>query len=111
MVKRRIEREKLKDGLRAWLERKAETVNQQARREESKPQNVTGLVRIFTDSKKSRCGCEENVREYTHAKWGRRGWEMQKETTRREPTRARVWALRRFWESGNVRGVGVSIMV
>jgi hypothetical protein len=110
-VKRRIEKEKLKDGLRAYLERKAETVYRQSKREEARvPQSVTGLVRKFTAARSPKIfhGVDDG-REYAQSKWGRKGWKVQQEKLAREPARAKVWALRRFWESGASKSVAIAI--
>lgn len=80
-AKRRIERERVKDGLRAWLERKAAQVHE---RGEGERRSVRGLIRLFT----ARKNATENREKRGPAK-----------RPSSEPTRAHVHHMRRFWES------------
>ncbi|KAL9086104.1 MAG: hypothetical protein Q9159_004339 [Coniocarpon cinnabarinum] len=95
-TKRRVEKERLKDGLRAWLERKAEGVREKARTEDEGPGGVRRLVRRFTARWKSGDGEIVKVNDASSAeKWpvARRGCARDE-----APTRAHVYSLRRFWE-------------
>lgn len=88
--KRRIERERIKDGLRAWLERKAHSIREQTSSRSSEHTteriSVKWLVRTFTGP--NRGGSE---------RWG--GKAVAGVQHPDEPTRAHVYGLRRFWES------------
>jgi hypothetical protein len=90
--KRRVERERVKDGLRGWLGGRwvGEWSRRKAEREregEGERVGVGRLVRRF--SRRGDVG-EGNGRE---GRWGKkRGGE------REEPARAKVLGLRRFWE-------------
>lgn len=88
-VKRRVERERVKDGLRAWLERKADTINRQVAREDSRPSGVRTLVRRFTNKRSSTEGAD--------SRWGAQRRDKAG-AAREAPPRARVYGLRRFWE-------------
>jgi hypothetical protein len=93
-TKRRIEKEKVKDVLRGWVEewrrkgsRAVETV------EERRPE-VRVLVRRFAREGQVGKGMEER-------KWGG----QRREREREMPTRAKVLGLRRFWEKVGREGV------
>ena len=90
-VKRKIEKEKVKDGLRAWLERKAAKMKAEEGKSESAPEtemlSVRKLIQKFTTSRKSSS-------DGTLSRWGVR-WDSRASN---EPTRAHVYGLRRFWE-------------
>ncbi|KAI9727073.1 MAG: hypothetical protein M1834_008541 [Cirrosporium novae-zelandiae] len=90
-VKRQVEKEKLKDGLRAWLVGKAELVEKKAAAqneivEEEKP-SVRMLVRRF--------GRRAVGSDNKETRWGR----AAKDRKAGAPTRAHVLGLRRFWEA------------
>lgn len=94
-VRRRVEREKVKDGLRAWVEGWRGRVGEKEREVEGTREGkveVRWLVRRFGGK-----GGDESL--------GKRGtWGKQVE--RREmPARARVLGLRRFWERVGREGV------
>jgi hypothetical protein len=94
-VKRRVERERVKDVLRGWVEEWRRRGWESRKEEEERP-DVGRLVRRFAASKEGREG------RYT--RWGR-GVEG-KGKGREEPTRAKVLGLRRFWEKVGREGVG-----
>ena len=82
----------MKDGLRAWLERKAKRVGaedekSQCGTEEGKI-SVRKLVQRFTASRKSIVG---------DGRWGGKR-KVADEREKREPPRAHVYGLRKFWE-------------
>lgn len=91
-VKRRVERERIKDGLRAWLEKKARRVGvedeMQREADEAGRISVRRLVQKFTSQWKGNGNGGGS-------RWGekRRGV-----NTRVEPPRAHVYSLRKFWE-------------
>ncbi len=86
-AKRKVERERLKDGLRAWIARRAEVVQKKLALEREKP-SVRSLVQRFG----KRAGGGKDGKE---VRWGKGGGERRKKG---EPTRAHVSGLRRFWE-------------
>ncbi len=86
-VKRKVERERLKDGLRSWIARRAEVVQKKGAQEREKP-SVRNLVQRFA----RRAG---GVKEGKDGRWEKAAGEKRK---RGEPTRAHVLGLRRFWE-------------
>ncbi len=86
-VKRKVERERLKDGLRAWIARRAEVVQKKLAQERERP-NVRSLVQRFA----RRAGGGKDGRD---GRWGKVAGEKRKKG---EPTRAHVLGLRRFWE-------------
>lgn len=88
-VKRMVERERLKDGLRAWLEGKARRVER-----EEEVRTVRSLVRRFT-TVAWRMG-EVDVDGRGERRWGK-SWRMERSKLC-EPTRAKVLGLRKFWE-------------
>jgi len=88
-VKRKIEREKLKDGLRSWIAGRAKVAEKRARgvSQREKP-SVRNLVQRFARRGVAKEGTEPN--------WGPRAVEKRSRTS--EPTRAHVLRLRKFWE-------------
>ncbi|KAK0120311.1 hypothetical protein ONS95_011717 [Cadophora gregata] len=93
-VKRRVERERVKDRLRGWVEewgrRGSEVVEKRGLEEEQKPDvNVMRMARRFGRG-------EREMREWERPRWGALRREDRKE--REAPTRAKVLGLRRFWE-------------
>ncbi|KAI9818850.1 MAG: hypothetical protein M1827_007671 [Pycnora praestabilis] len=92
-VKRKVEREKVKDGLRAWLAGRAEVVERRSQRggDKEKP-SVRSLVQRFARRTGGKDGRECRW-SYPSAEKRRRGG---------EPARANVLGLRKFWE-----GVGM----
>lgn len=105
-MKRQVEREKLKDGLRRWLEAKAAQVERQEEREEQRRVwTVRSLVRRFTVRK----ALEEDIvgkAGGSDRRWGKSRTERVKVY---EPDRAKVLGLRRFWE-GVARSQEISVM-
>ncbi|KAI9640581.1 hypothetical protein NHQ30_010880 [Ciborinia camelliae] len=97
-VKRRVERERVKDGLRALVEGWKGRVGEKEREVEETREGkveVRWLVRRFG----GRGGDERTVQR---GAWG-------KKLERREiPARAKVLGLRRFWERVGREGVGAS---
>ena len=92
-VKRRVEREVIKDGLRTSIERKVKKVEEQGKSGEARdPVGVRGLVRRFTSTAK-RAAANATSSE---SKWA--GRMAEKERGRCAPARANVLGLRRFWE-------------
>lgn len=87
-TKRRIERERVKDVLRSWIEewRRRGSDFRDTEAENQRP-DVRRIARKF--AKDSRVGEREK-----ESRWGRAA---KKE--RELPTRAKVLGLRRFWES------------
>ena len=95
-AKRKVERERIKDGLRAWLDRKANTVAARSEKttNEDTSMSVRGLVRRFTARRKA--DTQDNG---SNAKSGDKKWNPAYSKKQREaPTRAHVYSLRRFWE-------------
>ncbi|KAI9718769.1 MAG: hypothetical protein M1812_003943 [Candelaria pacifica] len=92
-MKRKIEKERLKDGLRAWIARRADAVEKRLHsgQEREKP-SVRNLVQRFA----RRAGGKER-----EGRWGRGVLEKRKRSS--DPTRTHVLGLKRFWE-----GVGRS---
>jgi len=99
VLTRRIQREKLKDALRAWLDRRAERMEMERRREEGRIQmSVRGLVRKYTAVRKAMLEDEGRQRQVARpSMWGKRVSESEK-VRHHGPTRAAVFGLRRFWE-------------
>ena len=96
-TKRRVEKERVKDVLRHWVEewRRKGWESREGEGVEQKP-DVRRIARRF-----ARSGNVEGQRE---SRWGR--WAGQE---RREmPTRAKVLGLRRFWEKVGREGGGSS---
>ena len=89
-IKRGLERERVKDGLRAWLKGRvrAELERRMRAGEREQVRSVKGMVRRFA-SVAGRGACREE------AVWGKGAGERR---ARDEPARARVLGLRRFWE-------------
>ncbi|KAG9233295.1 hypothetical protein BJ875DRAFT_50578 [Amylocarpus encephaloides] len=88
-IKRRVERERVKDVLRGWVGegRGKRMIEMESREVETKP-DVRRLARRFREKDAS------NSNSRPQQRWGR---EARKEK-REEPTRAKVLGLRRFWE-------------
>lgn len=100
-MKRIVEREKLKDGLKAWLERKASKVAVLDKCGAVwEGVGVRGLVQRFTTRRNGGVVNAMGQQEASvptpmpEEKWGRRALERR----RCEPTRAKVLGLRRLWE-------------
>ena len=88
---RMVERERIKDGLRAWLDKKAGAVTDKVRDEEG-GRSVRGLVRRFTARWKADAPVEKGAK-------ARQSWASGTEKRSKDPpTRAHVYGLRRFWE-------------
>ncbi|TVY47025.1 hypothetical protein LOCC1_G002693 [Lachnellula occidentalis] len=94
-VKRRVERERVKDTLREWVGEWRTRGWERRRGEEVRP-DVGRLVRRFARDK-------EGGRN--SGRWGR-SVERQRQRQREEPTRAKVLGLKRFWEKVGKEGVG-----
>ena len=87
--RRGLERERVKDRIRAWIESRGrvEVERRVLEREKEGEKSVRTLVKRFTKS---------GVRE--EGKWGKPAL-VRREKARTEPTRAHVLELRRFWEA------------
>jgi hypothetical protein len=90
-TKRRVEKERVKDLLRRWVEYWGRRGSENREGDESAPEHyvrpdVRRMARRFT-----MFGERETQRE---CRWGRLAGERKKEL----PTRAKVLGLRRFWE-------------
>ncbi|MCJ1354181.1 MAG: hypothetical protein MMC33_004168 [Icmadophila ericetorum] len=97
-VKRRLERESVKDGLRGWLSGKRRQELERREMEEVE-RSVTTLVRRFAGKAKERERERERARDKKEReRWGRAAIAEEKRRTG-APTRAHVLGLRRFWES------------
>lgn len=96
-TKRKIERERVKDVLRHWVEewRRRGWENREDAEEGGQKTDVRRMARRFARVKESR----ETPR------WGREAVREKKEM----PTRAKVLGLRRFWEKVGREGVGASV--
>lgn len=112
-TRRQVIKATLKDGLRAWVEsrglkaqqRRASECDQEERR------TVKGLVRRLTARRvaaelESRADAMSMEKKMAQARWGK-ALEVKRARDRElngcsQPTRARVLALKRFWE-GMVR--------
>ncbi|KAH8816020.1 hypothetical protein F5884DRAFT_667027 [Xylogone sp. PMI_703] len=98
-TKRRIEKEKVKDMLRHWVEewrRKGSEMNDEQHGSEYSRPNVRRLARRFA-RESSRTGAASSVEV---PRWGRKL--QQKEN----PPRAKVLGLKRFWEKVGREGQG-----
>ncbi|KAE9380946.1 hypothetical protein N431DRAFT_290696, partial [Stipitochalara longipes BDJ] len=84
-TKRRVERERVRDFLRGWVEEWRQKGSEIKGREEERVE-VRRMARRFVDTKKE------------VPRWGRRV------ETREAPTRAKVLGLRRFWEKVGKEG-------
>ena len=109
-------RERLKDGLRAWVEGRAVLAQERRVEEGGGRESVKGLVRRFTFTASARRGGDDGRRgvevemqekRKAQARWGREAEVLRKrerEERRRgsgaceQPTRAHVLGLKRFWE-------------
>lgn len=98
-AKRRIEKERVKDVLRHWVEewRRKGWESREEVGMEQKP-DVRRIARRFARSGNP-IGGAERERE---SRWGRCAGENKREM----PTRAKVLGLRRFWEKVGREGVG-----
>ncbi|QSZ36187.1 hypothetical protein DSL72_007312 [Monilinia vaccinii-corymbosi] len=97
-VKRRVEKERVKDGLRRWVEGWRGKVGEKEREVEGTREGkieVRWLVRRFG----GKGGHESAVGRET---WGK------KDERREMPARAKVLGLRRFWETVGREGVGAT---
>jgi hypothetical protein len=93
-TKRRIEKEKVKDVLRGWVEEWRRKGSRAVESVEEGRLEVRVLVRRFAREGQAERGREE------------RRWGGQREKGEREmPTRAKVLGLRRFWEKVGREGV------
>ena len=97
-VKRGLERERVKDGLRGWLVGRRRVEMERREREVEGERSVKGLVRRFT-------GKADMARrgDGVEGRWGR-GAIAGEKRRRGEPTRAHVYGLRRFWEDMGKEG-------
>ena len=114
-ARRRVIRESLKDGLRAWVEGRA--VQAQKRKADevdaTEKTTVKGLVRRYTARRVAAAGQDDRLDATTlekkgaQARWGREAdlaRKREREERRRatgacsQPTRANVLGLKRFWE-------------
>jgi hypothetical protein len=91
-TKRRVERERVKDLLRGWVEEWRRRVGD--REVEGEKMDVRRMARRFAKS---------GERE-SESRWGKLAGEKRREL----PTRAKVLGLRRFWEKVGREGVGTS---
>jgi hypothetical protein len=92
-TKRRVERERVKDVLRGWVEewrRRGSEIGERGSEGEGRP-DVRRMARRFA-------GREGSGREVP--RWGRRV------DVKEAPTRAKVLGLRRFWEKVGREGMG-----
>lgn len=120
--RRRVIREVLKDGLRVWVQRQAVLMQRRKEEEGEKEKvGVKGLVRRFTtrsldEAREAECGVKELQTQKRRAqrRWGSeveivRRWEERRPGIHkgvedgnnggcRQPTRAHVLGLKRFWE-------------
>ncbi|RDL36961.1 Uncharacterized protein BP5553_04394 [Venustampulla echinocandica] len=102
-VKRRVERERVKDCLRGWVDEWRRRGWERRRRElegremeaEGRP-DVRRLVRRFTRER-------DGVAPARNMRWGRAAVLAERKEA---PTRAKVSGLRRFWERVDQEGVG-----
>ena len=106
-TKRRVERERVKDTLRHWVEewrrRGSEVVEARGVEElgGGKP-DVRRMARRF--------GRDREMRDIRENREGAR-WGAQRRERREAPTRAKVLGLRRFWERvGREGGVPSSVL-
>lgn len=90
-TKRRVERERVRDFLRGWVEEWRRKGSEMTKEEEKV--EVRRLARRFAYKGEGKEGREE-------PRWGRRV------EIREAPTRAKVLGLRRFWEKVGREGVG-----
>lgn len=96
-VKRRVERERVKDTLREWVGEWRRRGWESRKGEEVRP-DVGRLVRRFArDRERDREGGR-------NSRWGR-AVEMGAGRAREEPARAKVLGLKRFWEKVGKEGV------
>lgn len=119
--RRSVIRERLKDGLRVWVEKRAVLMQRRRKAEvDSEIVGVRGLVRRFSSATQDERGIADCAvtmeKKKAHAKWGR---ELERAKTREkmrslgatedgccsQPTRAHVLGLRRFWE-GVIKAAG-----
>lgn len=92
-TKRRIERERVKDVLRGWIEEWRRRGSHHREGEEGGPRpDVRRMARRFARDGKASDGAKES-------RWGRAA-----KTEREAPTRAKVLSLRRFWEKVGKEG-------
>ncbi|KAK5196683.1 hypothetical protein LTR96_004311 [Exophiala xenobiotica] len=110
-TRRKVIRESLKDGLRAWVEGRAlQAQKRKADEMEAVEKNtVKTLVRRFAAKKLAL----ERAEKINSARWGREIEMARHEEERRvmangacpQPTRAHVLGLKKFWE-GVIRAAG-----
>jgi hypothetical protein len=93
-TKRRIEKEKVKDVLRGWVEEWRRKGSRAVERVEEGRPEVRVLVRRF--AREGQVGIKREER-----RWGGQREEREREM----PTRAKVLDLRRFWEKVGREGV------
>jgi hypothetical protein len=99
-VKRRIERERVKDVLRGWVEewRRRGCESMETVGMDQKP-DVRRIARRFARNGNVNVNAMERERQ---SRWGRAAGQERREL----PTRAKVLGLRRFWEKVGREGVG-----
>lgn len=97
-MRRRVERERIKDGLKVGLKKVVERVNGIERREREDVRSVRALVRRFTAVRK-RAVLEQEAESMRASCGGWRLWDKsEKDRMERAPTRAKVFGLRKYWE-------------
>ena len=114
-TRRKVIRESLKDGLRAWVEGRAVQAQKNKADEVDATEKITvkGLVRRYTarrvaaDSRDDRLDAVTLEKKKSQARWGREA-DLARKREREErrsasgacsqPTRANVLGLKRFWE-------------
>ena len=91
-MKRRVEKERIKDGLRAGLEKKGRRVDVEDEKQQETGEagriSVRRLVQKFTSQWKG-------TGNSGGSRWGEKRRRMR---ARDEPPRAHVYSLRKFWE-------------
>jgi hypothetical protein len=92
-VKRSVEKERVKDGLRGWVEGKLRRRRELEEQDEfgGVGRSVRGLVGLYSYSYGGKVATSGSGR------WGR-GWKERERRVRDQPARAKVLGLRRFWE-------------
>jgi hypothetical protein len=96
-ARRRVTRERLKDGLRRWVQgRGVEAQRERSEEEEGQGVSVRAVVRRL----QARRGSMDDVaaeKKKAQRAWGAEA-ERERERARNQPTRAHVLGLKRFWE-------------
>ncbi|KAH7346182.1 hypothetical protein BKA65DRAFT_477404 [Rhexocercosporidium sp. MPI-PUGE-AT-0058] len=102
-TKRRVERERVKDTLRGWVEEWRRRGSEALEGQEGQKPDVRRMARRFGRDKDR----EGRERDMLGQKWG-----AQRRERREAPTRAKVLGLRRFWERvGREGGVPAASML